>query len=61
MIYNVFDNNFKKIGTVQAEDADHALQYAKARFPFTPAPMVAPTNNHNNRTPDPLADTDYTC
>lgn len=41
--YDVFDNDFKKIGVVQADSAEAALIAAKARFPLVPAPMVQPT------------------
>ena len=43
MSYDVYDNEFKKIGVVQADSAEAALIAAKKRFPLVPAPMVQPT------------------
>jgi hypothetical protein len=43
MTYDVYDNEFKKIGVVQADNAEAALTAAKKRFPLVPAPMVQPT------------------
>lgn len=43
MNYDVYDNDFKKIGMVQADSANDALIAAKKRFPLVPAPMVQPT------------------
>lgn len=43
MTYDVYDNEFKKVGVVQADTADEALTAAKKRFPLIPAPMVQPT------------------
>lgn len=43
MTYDVYDNEFKKIGVVQADSATAALIAAKKRFPLVPAPMVQPT------------------
>ena len=41
--YDVFDNDFNKIGTVKADSAEEALEAAKRRYRFVPAPMVSPT------------------
>jgi hypothetical protein len=43
MTYDVFNNDFQKIGVVQADSAEAALTAAKKRFPLVPAPMVQPT------------------
>jgi len=43
MTYDVYDNQFKKIGVVQADSAEAALIAAKVRFPLVPACMVQPT------------------
>jgi hypothetical protein len=41
--YDVYNNDFQKIGVVQADSAEAALIAAKKRFPLVPAPMVQPT------------------
>jgi len=41
--YDVFNNDFQKIGTIKADSAEAALTAAKKRFPLVPAPMVQPT------------------
>lgn len=43
MTYDVFNNDFQKVGVVQADSAEDALIAAKKRFPLVPAPMVQPT------------------
>jgi len=43
MTYDVFNNDFIKVGVVKADSAEAALAAAKKRFPLTPAPMVQPT------------------
>jgi 1,2-phenylacetyl-CoA epoxidase PaaB subunit len=40
MLFDVFDNDFKKVGTVQAPDPITALQKAKQQFKYVAAPMV---------------------
>lgn len=40
MKYDVFDNEFTKVGEVQADSAADALIAAKKKFKFVPAPMV---------------------
>lgn len=41
--YDVYNNDFQKIGVVKADSAEAALITAKKRFPLVPAPMVQPT------------------
>jgi hypothetical protein len=43
MTFDVYDNEFKKVGVVQADTPEAALIAAKKRFPLVPAPMVQPT------------------
>ena len=43
MMFDVYDNEFKKVGVVQADTPEAALTAAKKRFPLVPAPMVQPT------------------
>jgi hypothetical protein len=43
MMFDVYDNEFKKVGIVQADTPEAALIAAKKRFPLVPAPMVQPT------------------
>jgi 1,2-phenylacetyl-CoA epoxidase PaaB subunit len=49
MQFDVFDNDFKKVGTVEADDAASALQKAKNKFKFIAAPMVQETNEHKHQ------------
>jgi len=55
MEFDVFDNNFKKVGFVFAEDAATALQKAKEQFKFIAAPMVQETNEEERRLPRMLS------
>jgi hypothetical protein len=50
-MFDVFDSDFKKIGTINADNSQDALQEAKRKFPFVVAPMV---QQSKTRTPDPL-------
>jgi hypothetical protein len=50
-MFDVFDSEFKKIGTVNADTPQDALAAAKRKFPFVAAPMV---QQSKPRTPDPL-------
>ena len=40
MWYTVFNVEFKRVGFVNAEDAEAALNEAKKKFPYVVAPMV---------------------
>ena len=51
MQFDVFDNDFKKIGTVQADTPATALQEAKQQFKFVAAPMVQETKKEDRRIP----------
>jgi 1,2-phenylacetyl-CoA epoxidase PaaB subunit len=55
MEFDVFDNNFKKVGNVFAENATAALQEAKDKFKFVAAPMVQETNEDERRIPRMLS------
>jgi len=55
MEFDVFDNNFKKVGFVFAEDAVTALQEAKEKFKFVTAPMVQESKEEERRLPRMLS------
>lgn len=51
MQFDVFDNEFKKVGTVQAPNPITALQEAKQQFKYVAAPMVQESNDKERRMP----------
>lgn len=51
MTFDVYNNDFKKVGVVEADTAEEALAVAKRRFPLVAAPMVEPTPEPTTRKP----------